>query len=67
MVEGMDSMGETVEELAYARPGSIVRVGDFAVVGFGRLSSSYFAADGMVGVIDIDGARAARRPSRSTA
>ena len=55
MVEGMDSMGEAIEELAYARPGSIVRLGDYAVVGFGRLSSSFIAADGMVGVIDIDG------------
>jgi hypothetical protein len=54
MVSGTNADGEEVEELAYARPGAIVRLGDYAVVGLARLSASWIAAPGMVAVIDVE-------------
>jgi hypothetical protein len=54
MVEGLGADGDPIAELAYARPAGMVRVGRFAVVGLGRMSASYIAADGMVAVVDLD-------------
>lgn len=53
MVQGEDDAGGPIEELAYARPTSIVRVGGFAVVGLARMSEGFIAAPGMVAVIDV--------------
>jgi hypothetical protein len=42
------------EELAYARPGGLVRMGRFAVLGLGRFSARWVAGPGMVAVIDLE-------------
>lgn len=52
-VEVTDEDGKTEEQTAYARPGSIVRVGDHALVALSRLTDSYAAAEGMLAIVDL--------------
>ncbi len=53
LVEGVDADGNAEQQTAYARPGSIVRVGDHAVVALARLTKSYVAAEGMLAIVDL--------------
>jgi hypothetical protein len=51
---GFDADGNAEEQTAYARPSSIVRVGDRALVSTSRLTLSWTAASGMLAVVDLD-------------
>jgi len=51
---GLDADMKEEEQVAYARPGSIVRSGSFAFVGLSRLTPSFSAAAGMIAVVDLD-------------
>ncbi len=52
--DGFDMDGNSVEQIAYARPGSMVRVGDHAAVSLARLTDSYTAAEGMLAILDLN-------------
>ncbi len=45
--------GKVGEAVAYARPGSIVRLGDHALVGLSRATGSFEGAEGMLAIVDL--------------
>lgn len=51
--EGFDGEGNAEQQTAYARPGSIVRAGEHAIIALSRLTKSYSAAEGMVAIVDL--------------
>jgi hypothetical protein len=53
-VDSVDVDGNAIEEVAYARPGSIVGMGDYALVGLSRYSESYSYADGVLALVDLN-------------
>jgi len=60
--DGFDADGKPEEQVAYARPGSVVRIGEYAVVGLSRLTASFTAADGLLAIVKLSDDSVASAP-----